>query len=313
MIAAPATDPFDSKSHIFELLWEGLRAIVFVEGRSVRIQDRYGREISDRFPELALLHQRIPRSGTALDGMIVALNEDGRPQFAGLLPRLLDDEASAQPGSQIAYHAFDVLYHEGESVMDYTLRRRKELLRQSVRPGERIIVPDDVHTDGLALFEAARQHGLGGIVAKELNAGYSPGSRSQSWLTIRTFPQRNFVVGGFTYGGPFRGKKAARNRGPIESVLVGRYDDDGRLHYAGEASGSFRAGDLAASRLDAITTATCPFVEPPAVEKLVFWCRPHLAAAIRYAEWTAAGTLRFAVFETLRPDVPPETCRLTNN
>lgn len=310
MLAATSDEPFDSESHLFELLWEGLRAIVFVEGRSVRIQDRYGRDATARFPELATLHQRLPRSGTILDGVIVALNADGASDFSGLLPRLLavDESGSAQP--HIAYHAFDVLYREAESVMDYTLRRRKELLRKIVRPGDRLAVPDDVQTDGVALFNAARQHGLRGIVAKELNASYSPRDRNRSWLTIRTFPQRNFVVGGFTYGGPFRGKKAAKHRGPIESVLVGLYDDEGRLHFAGEASGSFRAGDLTATRLDSITTTTCPFAEPPAVEKLVFWCRPQLAASVRFSEWTTDGTLRFPVLSTLRPDIPPETLRL---
>lgn len=308
MLTAYEPEPFDSRSHAFELLWDGLRALIFVDGRSVRIQDRYGRDVTGRFPELANLHQRVPRTGTALDGMIVALNDDGTPEFRGLLPRLLgDDVATAETGPHIAYHAFDMLYHQGESVMDYTLRRRKELLRDHVRPGDRIAVPDDVQTDGIALFDAARQHGLAGIVAKEMNSAYAAGARSRAWLTIRTFPRRNFVVGGFTYGGPFRGKKAAKHRGPIESVLVGLYDGDGRLRFVGEASGSFRSSDISTANLDSITTTTCPFAAPPAVAKLVFWCRPQLAAAVRYAEWTPNGTLRFPVFETLRPDIPPET------
>jgi bifunctional non-homologous end joining protein LigD len=308
MFAADEPEPFDSQSHIFELLWEGLRAVIFIDGRSVVIQDRYGRDVTALFPELAFLHQRVPLTGTALDGMIVALDDDGTPEFGGLLPRLFrDDSAPSEKRPHIAFHAFDVLYRDAESVMDYTLRRRKEILREIVRPGDRIAVPDDVQTDGIALFEAARQHGLGGIVAKEMNSSYAPGARSRAWLTIRTFPRRNFVVGGFTYGGPWRGKTAAKHRGPIESVLVGLYDGERRLRFVGEASGSFRSGDITAEKLDSIATANCPFAEPPAVEKLVFWCRPQLAAAVRYAEWTPAGTLRFPVFETLRPDTPPET------
>lgn len=310
MTATPAGEPFDSSAHLFELLWQGIRAILYVEGRAVRIQDRYGRDVSDRFSELASLHQRLPRNGTALDGIIVALDAHGRPAFEGLLPRLLPDLFPATPNAHIAFQAFDALYRDNESLMDYTLRRRKEVLSEIVRPNDRISVPDHVQTDGVALFEAARQHNLGGIVAKELNAPYQPGRRSPSWLAIRTFPRRNFVVGGFTYGGPWRGKKAARHRGPIESVLVGLYGDDGRIHYAGEASGSFRGGDALVAALDSVTTVQCPFAVPPAVSKLVFWCRPRFAAAVRFSEWTASGTLRFPVFETLRPDIPPETCRL---
>ena len=309
MTALPADEPFDSTAHLFELLWEGLRAIVLVEGRTVRIQDRYGRDVTHRFPELASLYQRLPRNGAALDGMIVALDEEGKPDFKGLLPRLLGEEGegeSAARGGHIAFQAFDILYRDNEPVMEYTLRRRKEVLFESVRANDRISVPDHVERDGVALFEAAREHRLGGIVAKELNATYEPGSRSRSWLKIRTYPKRNFVVGGYTFGGPYRGKKAARHRGPIESVVVGLYDSEGRLQFAGEASGSFGRDDELVRILDSITTPNCPFAEPPPVAKLVFWCRPRYAASVRYAEWTPGSTLRFPVFEHLRPDVPPE-------
>lgn len=311
MIAAGASEPFDSTAHIFELLWEGLRAIAFVEGRSVRLQDRYGRDVTHRFPELALLHHRLPRNGTAIDGMIVAHGEDGTADFSRLLPRLLPGFDNS-PTAHIAFQAFDILYRDGESVMDYTLRRRKELLAEVVRPSGRIIVPDHVQTDGIALFEAAREHSLGGIVAKELNAAYEPGAENRSWLALRIAPRQNFVIGGFTYGGPWRGKKAARHRGPIESILVGLYDDGRRLQFVGEASGSFLHDDPLVTALDSITTPNCPFAEPPPVSKLVFWTRPQLAASIRYAEWTPTGALRFPVFDTLRPDIPPETLRLTS-
>lgn len=308
MTAASADEPFDSTAYIFELLWEGLRAVLFVEGRSVRLHDRYGRDVTHRFPELALLHHRLPRSGTAVDGMIVAHDDDGSPAFNRLLPRLLPATAGPQAG-HVAFQAFDVLYRNGEPIMEYTLRRRKEILAEIVRPSNRIIVPDHVQTDGIALFEAARDHNLGGIVAKELNATYEPGAQSHSWLAIRTAPKQNFVVGGFTYGGPWRGRKAAQHRGPIESVLVGLYDDAGRLHFVGEASGSFHRDDPLVSTLDSITTDRCPFADPPPVSKLVFWCRPQFVASVRYAEWTPTGALRFPVFDTLRPDVPPETLR----
>lgn len=224
MTPAQANEPFDSAAHLFEVLWEGVRAILFVEGRSVRLQDRFGRDITDRFPELAHLHRRIARNGTVLDGIIVALDSDGRPLTRALVPRFLPGGAG-RPEAHIAFQAFDILYRDNESVMNFTLRRRKEVLREAVRPGDRITVPDHVVADGIALYDAARQHGLVGI-------------------------------------------------------------------------------------LDSIVTPGCPFVHPPAVEKLVYWCRPQFAASVRYADWTVEGRLRFPIFETLRPDVPPETCTL---
>jgi ATP-dependent DNA ligase len=312
MLATSADDPFDSELHLFEILWEGLRAILFTEGRSVRIQDAFGRDVSERFPELALTHQRMPRGGTALDGVIVALDDAGIPSFRSLLPRLMReplavDIAAADP--HLTFHAFDVLHADGSSVASYTLRKRKDILSSTVRPNDRITVPEFVENDGLDLFEAARQHGLSGIVAKELDAHYSPGRRSPSWRAIRSFRRQKFVIAGFTFGGPWRGKRAAKHRGPIESVLLGLYDNDDVLRYVGEASGTFPAGDPTVELLEETTDAGCPFGEAPPVEKLVFWCRPELAASVRFSEWTSSGTLRFPIFDSLRPDVPPETCR----
>jgi bifunctional non-homologous end joining protein LigD len=313
MQAGGPSEPFDSESHIFELLWEGLRAIVCVEGRSVRIQDAFGRDVTDRFPEFDQLHQRVSRGGTALDGVIVALNEEGKPSFNGLLPRLLVGPLAidiAATASHVAFQAFDILYQDGRPVMSYTLRRRKEMLLGAVRTSDRLAVPEFVETDGIELLEAARQHGLGGVIAKEIDGFYSPGRTSKSWLTIPAYNKRNFVVAGFTFGGPWRGKRAARHRGPIESVLLGLYDEDGGLHYVGEASGTFAAEDTNVTLLDSLTDPESPFYTPPKVEKLVFWCRPEQAASVRYSEWTDEGRLRFALFHTLRPDIPPETCRL---
>lgn len=309
MTPAQANEPFDSAAHLFEVLWEGVRAILFVEGRSVRLQDRFGRDITDLFPELAHLHRRIARNGTVLDGIIVALDSDGRPLTRALVPRFLPGGAD-RPEAHIAFQAVDILYRDNESVMNFTLRRRKEILREAVRPGDRIAVPDHLVADGIALYEAARQHGLAGTVAKELNSGYYPGRDRRSWLSVRVYPSRNFIVGGFTFGGPWRGKRAAKHRGPIESVLVGLYGESGDLHFAGEASGNFKDDPALVDILDSIVTPGCPFVHPPSVEKLVYWCRPQFAASVRYADWTVEGRLRFPIFETLRPDVPPETCTL---
>jgi len=312
MLAMKGDEPFDSEAHLFELLWEGLRVIVYVEGRAVRVQDGRGRDVTARFPEFARLYQQIPRAGTVLDGVVVALDDEGRPRFRGLMPRLVDeplalDIAAADP--RLSFKAFDILYLDRQPVMSYTLRRRKEMLVTAVRPSDRISVPESVETDGLDLFDAARQHGLGGVVAKELDAQYSPGRTSLSWQAIRSFKRQKFVVAGFTFGGPWRGKMAAKHRSPVESVLLGLYDEDDVLRFVGEASGDFAADDTTIEILNSTTANDCPFGEPPAVDKLVFWCRPELAASVRYSEWTRSGALRFPLFDTLRPDVPPETCR----
>ena len=313
MLPATAPEPFDSPAHIFEVLWDGIRAIAFIEERGVRLQDRYGRDITDRYPEVAGLRSQVDGSGVALDGELVALDSQGRPDFSRLRSRLsVSDPREAKSlasSNPVTYHAFDVLYRDGRPMLEYPLLRRKEFLRQVLRPGGAIATPDFVARDGIAFFEAAREHGLEGILAKEKDSRYLPGRRSRGWLKITVYNKDEFVVGGFTYAGRWKAGKRTVRRVPLSALLLGLYDDIGRFHYVGEVAGSFE-GDPNTSLLDDLVSRRCPFAEEPATSGLVFWCRPELAATVRFAEWTPQRRLRFPVFEAFRPDVPAETRRL---
>jgi DNA ligase D-like protein (predicted ligase) len=314
MLATPAPEPFDSPAHIFEVLWEGVRALAFVERGELRLQDRWGRDISHRYPELGTVPARLRESGVVIDGAIVCLDVDGRPDFARLSERLgLDDAAEAGAAAErspVIFQAFDLLYRERQSLMGWTLRRRKEMLRNIVRPNATIAVPDNVTKDGIAFFEAARAHGLLGIVAKEAESKYLPGERSRAWLSVLARKQGEFVIGGYTYGGSWNPRSARPRHEAFSSLLIGRVREDGRLDYAGEVAGGFQEATAAlASTLDEATTTDCPFAEAPTLERLVFWCRPEVVATIGYAEWTGDGRLRFPVFRALRPDVPAYSCR----
>ncbi len=314
MLAVTGGEPFDSSAHLFELIWDGLRAIAFVDASGLRLQDGFGRDITDRYPELqGAIAQVGP--GSVLDGEIVALDDAGRPDFSGLLSRLSHDDGSARDQSErvtIAFEAYDILYRSGEPVMNYTLGRRKDVLRQAVRAGGPVLVTDFVPRDGIAFFEAARQHDLPGIVARERNSRYVPGKTSRAWVDLRVFQRREFVICGHTFGGPLRPARRTKRQQPSASVLLGLYDDRGLLRYTGELTAGF-AGESwqrAATTLDSAGSSHCPFVDPPQFDRLIFWCRPVLVATVRFAQWTAAQRLRFPVFEGLRPDVPPESCRL---
>lgn len=310
MLAAAAAEPFDSPAHIFEVLWNGVRALAYVKRRSLRIQDRYGRDITHRYPELHAIARLAREDGLVLDGEITALTEKGRPDFGRLYPRLaVDDQAEAARLAAelpVSFQAFDVLYRSHRPVMDYALRQRKELLRQVVREGPALAVPDFVSREGIAFYEAARQHDLEGIVAKEWSSRYLPGQRSRAWLKIRAVLRDEFVIGGFTYAG------RRRSRDPFASLLLGLYDDQGALRYVGEVTGGFQelACSDTARLLDELTVRSCPFAVDPAPQRLVFWCRPYLAATVRFAGWSPRGILRFPVFERLRPDVPPDSCTI---
>jgi len=316
MLPVPAAEPFDSPAHIFEVIWDGLRAIVFVESGGVRVQDRYGRDVTLRFPELQRITSRVQGSGLAFDGEIVVLDRQGRPDMAALAPRLTVDDASLAAemaeDAPVTFEAFDLLYREGQPVTGWTLRRRKEMLQSLVRPSAAITVPDWVSREGIAFFDAAREHGLEGIVAKELDSRYLPGQRSRSWLAVKVHQRDEFVVAGYTFGGRWDPRRPATPaREPLHSLLLGLYDSDGKLHFAGEVSGGFSpdaAADLAEA-LDALGAPECPFSEEPELGRLVFWCRPETCATVRFGGWSKERTLRFPVFEAARPDVPAASCQ----
>lgn len=313
MIPTSSPEPFDSSDHAFEVAWDGLRALVFVEQSRVRVQDRYGRDVTNRYPELVSISQHLNGSGHVLDGEIVALDSAGHPDFSLLQPRLTAESGAAGRLSEerpVVYQTFDVLYRSGDSVMHEPLRTRKRILKQLVRLQGNLGVPDYVQGDGIAFFEAARQHELAGIVAKELRSPYVGGLHSNAWQIIRVYPKDEFVIGGFTYGGPTRVRAGPYRNPPFHSLLIGQYDRWGQLECAGEVTGGFREDAVAQLEtiFEGVTTTTCPFSRPPKPERLVFWCQPVIAATIAFAERTSTGTLRFPIFETLRLDVPTESC-----
>ncbi len=309
MLPALAEEPFDSPSHIFEVLWDGLRAITFLEAGSVRVHDRYLRDITPYYPEFAAAPPRVRSRHAVLDGVIVALDQEGRPDFHRLSRRLAPmDAARARRVFQevpVTYQVFDILYWDSRPVMALPLWRRKALLRQVIRPDDFLKVPDYVEREGIAFFEAARDHGLDGIIAKEKGGLYRPGERSVAWLKLRVFREGDFVIGGYTYGG-------GRRRDPFGSLLLGLYDDSGHLLHVGEVAGGFDQGSAKAvlAVLDPLQTAHCPFARAPQVPRLIFWCRPEAVCRVRFGGWTADAKLRFTIFVALRPDVPPGECRL---
>lgn len=311
MLAQHADEPFDSPDHIFEVLWDGLRALAFLQGGTIRLRGRYGRDLTPLFPEIVRAAAGLT-TDAVVDGAIVALDGDGRPAFGPVAARLMAGEPDGPPtGFRVAFHAFDILSFQGRPVVDLALVRRKEILRRAVRGGGIIYAPDFVTGEGLLLFEAARAFGVDGIVAKDLRSPYLPGVRSSRWLVISPVRRGRFVIAGYTYGGRWTRRHTPRAEGPFSSLLLGAWDGPGQLRYVGEVTGSFGDTALAiARRLEPLTTRQCPFPQEPAVRRLVFWCQPSLCARVRFAGWNPDRTLRFPIFEALRPDVPASVCRL---
>jgi bifunctional non-homologous end joining protein LigD len=315
MLPASLSEPFDSPEHAYEVAWDGLRCLLYVERAGLLVRDRYGRDVTEKYPELRDVPRMLNGEGHVLDGEIVALDGGGRPDFTLLEPRLTAGTLEAErmaAEAPIVFQLFDVLYRDGRPVMNEPLRTRKRMLKQMLRLPGPLVVPDHVVGDGIPFFEAAREHGLAGIVAKELGSRYVGGLHSRAWQIVRVYPKDQFVIGGYTYGGPTRVRAGPYYSPPFHSLLVGQYDRWGQLHCAGEVTGAFSDETMKqlAGIFEEITTNRCPFHQPPAPERLVFWCRPTTSVTLAFSARTEEGVLRFPKFESLRLDVPPETCRL---
>ena len=298
MLATAAAEPFDSPDHIFELKLDGVRALAFMEAGEVRVQNRRLEDVRPQFPQFAAAPARIRAKNAVLDGEIVALDSEGRTS----LP-LLQNRLHGMPGP-LTYQVFDILYLEGASVMHLPLARRKTLLHQVLSPSDFLQACDFVDGEGVAFFEAAAEHGLEGIVAKEKASPYRPGERSRAWQTVKAFCADDFVIGGYAFGG---GRKAE----PIAALLLGQYQGE-RLVHVGDVSGPFpeETSRMLLALLQPLHTPGCAFAEPPHLARFIYWCRPELACRARYSEWTREGKLRFPLFVAVRPDVPPQECLL---
>jgi len=293
MQAASAEAPFSSPDYLFEVKWDGLRCLVFrdSDGR-VRLQDRGLNDLTGAVPEVIAAAKRVP-PGSVIDGELVATDNDGRPDYPRLRQRLAGG-AALREQIPVAYLAFDALYLEEKPLMRQPVLRRRARLQKTVEPGGHIFVPDHIDEDGVELFEACLERGLEGVVAKHKQSPYVAGQRSPFWLKVKAVKSDDFVVIGWT------GEK------PFDALVVG-YHEDGHLLPCGTVGGGYddAATKAVGDALVALATDTSPLEPPPIMTRPVHWVRPELVVSVRYSEWSPDGTLRFPIFNGLRPEVHP--------
>ncbi|MGA7912532.1 MAG: non-homologous end-joining DNA ligase [Candidatus Dormiibacterota bacterium] len=293
MQAASAEAPFSSPEYIFEVKWDGLRCIVFrdPEGR-VRLQDRGLKDLTADLPEIAASARRIP-PGSVVDGELVATDSDGRPDYPRLRERLTGG-ARLRDAIPTAYLAFDALYLEGKPLLRQPVVKRRARLAKAVETGGHLFVPDHIDEDGVELFEACLERGLEGVVAKHKMSPYVTGQRSPFWLKVKAVKSDDFVVIGWIGDRPF------------DALVVG-YHEEGRLLPCGTVGGGYddAAMDAIRSAMIELSTGESPLEPPPIMTRPVHWVRPELVVSVRYSEWSPDGTLRFPIFNGLRPEVHP--------
>jgi len=304
MLASAADQPFDSPDFTYEPKWDGVRTIAFVDGGEVRLQTRNLLDCTKQYPEATQAAEALTGAYHAiLDGEIVALNEKGVPSFQRLQPRMhVSDESTVRKlrkSTPVIYQVFDILYADGEDLTRKPLRERMRRLDDALTPMGSIRRSEGFPGTGVALFEAAREQGIEGIVAKRLDSIYQPGARSPAWVKIKAFRTMECVIGGWTAGQGGRTKT-------LGALLLGVYRD-GKLQPVGHVGTGFDERTLRdlLKILEEHESPTSPFATEPRVNQPARWCLPELVCEVEYVEITRDGTLRHPTYRGLRPDVDP--------
>ncbi|MBN2333939.1 non-homologous end-joining DNA ligase [Candidatus Bathyarchaeota archaeon] len=303
MLARPIDKPFDDPDWLFEVKWDGIRAIAYV-GDSLRIRSRNDNEVSHKFPELAELTELI--SDAVLDGEIIVM-KDGEVDFQAVAqrnqvtnPRDIEYLSAKHPAT---YVVFDILEKGGASLIDRPLDERLSILKSSLRQGRHIVQSMTVEMNGVDYYEAAAKKRLEGVMAKRRDSLYQPGARSSDWLKIKRIKTCDCVVFGYTPG------EGAREPS-FGALLLGLYDE-GKPVYVGRVGTGFTDSDLVGVRntLNSIRVEEPLFTDPDIPEGSA-WVKPRLVAQVGYHEVTNDNRLRAPRFQGFRDDKPPELCSL---
>jgi bifunctional non-homologous end joining protein LigD len=302
MLPMPAAEPFDSNEYAFEVAWHGIRALARIDRGQVRLWGRDLRDLTGRYPEVQALAAIAP-SETVVDGELIVPDAEGRPDGVALEkrqqaanPEAVARSVAAQP---VTYVVYDLLYLAGRSMLKVPLLKRRPRMSEAIRSSARIYVVEPVAEDGLALFEAAQERGLEGIVAKRFDSPYRPGQRHPDWLAIEAVRRQDFAIIGFI--------PEARDH-LLEALIIGTYDGRG-YQPAGRVVGGFDGATSKRLRkaLDTLPGAPAS-TDARWADDRICWVEPRLVVAIRFSEWDRWGQVRFPIFIGLRPEVSPQEC-----
>jgi bifunctional non-homologous end joining protein LigD len=314
MLATLATTAFDDPDWLYEIKWDGYRLQAVVDLGKVRTFTRRGLDGETYFPGLLSPASWIAAETAVIDGEVVALDENGAPDFP-LLQEAISEFRSGVRGSgarrgsggrhasRLVYQAFDLLYLDGRSLLRVPLDGRKRLLRSVLRESNRVRYASHVDGDGRAFYAAASKMGLEGILAKLRRSTYESGRRSPAWLKIKIRPEQELVVGGWTPG--------EGNAKDLGALAVGVYEDD-KLRFAGKVGSGFTGKwrTELRRRLADLETDRPPFDPAPDRRgelRLVTWVRPEIVIRAEIGGWTRDGVVRQTAFKGIDEGHDPQT------
>ncbi len=306
MLATLLDKTFSDPEWLFELKWDGMRVLAFLDEGQCRLQARSGRDVTPQFPEMEELPARVAARQAILDGEIVVLDAQGRGDFGRLQPRM----HTAQPSpallreAPVHYYAFDILYCDGYDLRSVALEQRKQFLKQILRVSPPALYSDHVLEKGIELYNLAGQHGAEGIIGKQIRSPYVAG-RGAYWVKLKTVSEVDAVIGGFT--------APAGGREHFGALLVGLYEGRKLVFVGGVGTGfTGKVLENLMAELEPLKTTTRPFSEEPKTKEKAHWVKPELVARVKYGSWTHDGRLRAPVFLSLRRDLDPKECLLSS-
>src|SRR5256885_15717358 len=287
-----ARSGFNSPDHLFELKWDGIRALVSQDQAGLRIVDRNGGDLLPAVPELRTL--RLPE-GTLLDGEIIVCDSRGRPSYDLLVGRL--GPKASKRGKGPLFVAFDLLYESGRPLLGLPLEERRVRLTAQGLAQKGLVVPEHLENDGEPFLDVVAEYELEGVVAKRRDGRYVPGTRSADWLKCLVSPRADVVIGGLVID----------ERRGARSLLCG-WSDGGGLAFAGEAYVPPYLGAWVDAATRAFRADRSPFAGPFPVRPGMVWLRPAPVAIVDHESMDGTALVD-ARFRALRIDGRIDDCR----
>jgi len=296
MLIAEMQEPFDSPDYIYELKLDGERCLAYLDKDGITLQNKRKLLLNPRFPELSSINKSV-KTRCILDGEITVL-VDGKPDFSQVQRRaLMSNKFKIQLAADkypASFTAFDILYYKDGPVIDRPLLERKALLQKVIKSeNDRLAISRFIGEQGKALYEAAAEQGLEGVVAKRKDSIYQLGKRTKDWIKFKNLLDDDFVVLGYI-----------EKENHVVSLILGQYQES-KMIYKGHVTMGVSREDF--KIISGIKTARPPF-DPPKGNDNAVWIKPDLVCTVKYMDLTSKGGLRQPVYKGLRDDKDPKDC-----
>ena len=300
MLATLVNDPFDDPNWIYEVKWDGYRAVAYIDKGSISISSRNNKSFAEKYYPITTTMEKWSINAV-LDGEIVVIGKDGKANFSAL------QNWRSEADGDLIYYVFDLLWYDGKDIMSLTLSERQAILKEILPiEDDHIRLSQTFTSNGLDFFEAAKKMGLEGIMAKRSDSVYSPDSRNKEWLKIKANLRQEVVIGGFT--------KNDGSSKQFSSLLLGVFEN-GSFQYVGKVGTGF-SDKLQKEMMQQFTphiTNIIPFASEPDINKpsrfrpnppnaVATWLKPELVCEVSFAEVTSDGVFRHPSFEGMRSD-----------